>query len=292
AAFAWANRSRTRDAPTPTIASTNSDAAPEKNGTFASPATARASSVLPVPGGPDSRTPCGMRAPSLRYLSGLRRKSTTSDSSCFASSIPATSANGTFSPLGSYSFARERPNCPSRPCTLPARRISQKRRNRKRSVGPNPSNRLSHHGGPVSSGTALTTTPFFCSSCESAFVSAKVGISVLKRVVGFESPDFCGFVKVPRTPVPFAGMIASGPPLRGDHRDVPVLHLGQEERAVWDPNPFRRLRRARGDPVVDDQEPDQPDEPPAPAEPGRRRFRQPRPARRVVRRGGLPWLRG
>ncbi len=56
-ALAFANRSRTREAPTPTIASTNSDAAIEKNGASASPATARASSVLPVPGGPVSRTP-------------------------------------------------------------------------------------------------------------------------------------------------------------------------------------------------------------------------------------------
>ena len=52
ASFACVNRSRTRDAPTPTIASTNSDAAIEKKGTSASPATARASSVFPVPGGP------------------------------------------------------------------------------------------------------------------------------------------------------------------------------------------------------------------------------------------------
>ena len=35
----------------------------QKNGTPASPATARASSVLPVPGGPTSSTPRGMRAP-------------------------------------------------------------------------------------------------------------------------------------------------------------------------------------------------------------------------------------
>ncbi len=35
--FACVNRSRTREAPTPTIASTNSDAAIEKNGTSASP---------------------------------------------------------------------------------------------------------------------------------------------------------------------------------------------------------------------------------------------------------------
>ena len=42
-ALACANRSRTRDAPTPTIISMNSDALIEKNGTSASPATARAS---------------------------------------------------------------------------------------------------------------------------------------------------------------------------------------------------------------------------------------------------------
>jgi hypothetical protein len=48
--FAWVNRSRTRLAPTPTTISMNSDALIEKNGTLASPATARASSVLPVPG--------------------------------------------------------------------------------------------------------------------------------------------------------------------------------------------------------------------------------------------------
>ena len=64
--LAWVNRSRTREAPMPTIASTNSEADTEKNGTPASPATARASSVLPVPGRPASSTPRGIRPPSLR----------------------------------------------------------------------------------------------------------------------------------------------------------------------------------------------------------------------------------
>ncbi len=63
--FARSKRSRMRAAPTPTNISTNSVAATEKNGTFASPATARAISVLPVPGGPDSRTPCGILAPTF-----------------------------------------------------------------------------------------------------------------------------------------------------------------------------------------------------------------------------------
>ena len=40
-----------------------SSEAMEKKGTPASPATARASRVLPVPGGPTSRTPLGILAP-------------------------------------------------------------------------------------------------------------------------------------------------------------------------------------------------------------------------------------
>ena len=65
----------------------------EKNGTAASPATARASSVLPVPGGPTSRTPLGILAPSAWNLPGLARNSLISSSSSTASSTPATSLN-------------------------------------------------------------------------------------------------------------------------------------------------------------------------------------------------------
>ena len=99
--FACLNRSRTRDAPMPTIASMNSEAEMLKNGASASPATARASSVFPVPGGPLSSTPCGIRPPRRRYFSGFLRKSTISVSSAFASSIPATSANVTRPAVGS-----------------------------------------------------------------------------------------------------------------------------------------------------------------------------------------------
>ena len=51
-------------------------AADRKNGTSASPAIARASKVLPVPGGPTRRTPLGMRPPSFWNFSdhaGTRR---------------------------------------------------------------------------------------------------------------------------------------------------------------------------------------------------------------------------
>ena len=81
-----------------------------KNGTPASPATARESSVLPVPGGPTSSTPFGMRAPSAENFSGYFRNSTTSGSSCFASSTPATSANVMVGLLPMNIRARDLPN--------------------------------------------------------------------------------------------------------------------------------------------------------------------------------------
>ena len=86
------NRSRTRAAPMPTNISTNSEPAMLKKGTPASPATALASRVLPVPGGPTSRAPLGRVAPMLLYLLGLCRKSTISARASLASSCPATSA--------------------------------------------------------------------------------------------------------------------------------------------------------------------------------------------------------
>ena len=93
--LASSKRSRIRAAPRPTNISTNSDPESEKKGTPASPATALASSVLPVPGGPTSRTPLGMRAPRAVYFCGFFRKSTTSTSSASASSTPATSSKVT-----------------------------------------------------------------------------------------------------------------------------------------------------------------------------------------------------
>ena len=62
--LALAKRSLTRLAPTPTNISTKSEPDSEKNGTCASPATALASRVLPVPGGPTRRAPLGILAPS------------------------------------------------------------------------------------------------------------------------------------------------------------------------------------------------------------------------------------
>ena len=63
----------------------------EKKGTPASPETAFASNVFPVPGCPTSKTPLGIRAPKLINFSGSLRNSTISCNSCLASSAPATS---------------------------------------------------------------------------------------------------------------------------------------------------------------------------------------------------------
>src|SRR5579871_2556046 len=86
------NMSRTRLAPTPTNISTKSEPEIVKNGTLASPAIARASSVLPVPGEPTSSTPLGILPPSRWNFCGSFRYSTISSSSCLASSMPATSS--------------------------------------------------------------------------------------------------------------------------------------------------------------------------------------------------------
>ena len=67
-----------------------------KNGTFASPAIARASNVLPVPGSPANNTPRGTRAPNALNFSLFFKNSTISINSCFSASIPATSAKVVF----------------------------------------------------------------------------------------------------------------------------------------------------------------------------------------------------
>ena len=75
-------RSRTRLAPTPTNISMKSEPLTDRKGTPASPATARASRVLPVPGGPTSSTPLGILAPMSLNRAGVFKKSTTSLISC------------------------------------------------------------------------------------------------------------------------------------------------------------------------------------------------------------------
>lgn len=124
---AIANMSLTRDGPTPTNISKNSDPDTVRKGTSASPAVALASKVLPVPGGPDYEknvifwknlyckydqitlpvriAPFGILAPRLIYCWGFFKKFTNSIISIFASSQPATSLNVNEKLIYSFSYS-------------------------------------------------------------------------------------------------------------------------------------------------------------------------------------------
>ena len=120
AAFlATSKRSRTREAPTPTNISTNSEPEIEKNATPASPATALASKVFPVPGAPIKRIPFGILAPISKNFFGFFKKSTISDNSSLASLQPATSLNVTFCFWSSGAVSRAR-DWPKEKACIPA----------------------------------------------------------------------------------------------------------------------------------------------------------------------------
>ena len=89
------NRRRIRAAPKPANISTNEEADCPKKLAPDSRATAFASRVFPVPGGPWSRMPFGTVAPRDLNCLGRRRNSTTSRSSSFVSSTPAMSSQVT-----------------------------------------------------------------------------------------------------------------------------------------------------------------------------------------------------
>ncbi len=171
------NSSRTREAPTPTIISMNSEAEAEKKGTPASPATARARRVLPVPGGPESRTPPGIRAPIFRYSCGFLRKSTTSLSSPSTSSIPATSSKVVRrEPVSSSTGlgGALRPSAPMPPIPEPIRRAMTTHRRTSSSMGAREISRLERKLRWTTTGEAVTVTFCWVRSAHSAS-SAKAG---------------------------------------------------------------------------------------------------------------------
>ena len=156
--FPCSNRSRTREAPTPTNISTKSDPEMEKNGTLASPAMARAMRVLPVPGGPMSRTPLGMRPPSFWNFWGSLRNSMISCSSSLASSTPATSAKVTLFCLSESRrarlFPKDRALAPP-PCIWRMKKIQTPM---KRNMGSQEKRACTYQGFP-SAGLAVIFTP-------------------------------------------------------------------------------------------------------------------------------------
>ena len=160
--FASSNRSRTRDAPTPTNISTKSDPVREKNGTFASPATAFARSVFPVPGGPTRRAPFGSFAPISAYRSGCSRKSTASCRDSLASSSPATSLKVTPVSFCMYILARLLPT-PIMPVLLFILRSRTPIRTQIRTSGANERSTFRIRLVVLSGISSLNSTPAFCS---------------------------------------------------------------------------------------------------------------------------------
>ena len=155
--LACSNMSRTRLAPTPTNISTKSEPEMEKKGTPASPATARASSVLPVPGGPTRRAPLGILPPSFWNLPGSFRNSTISCSSSLASSTPATSSNVTrvlFS-VSSLAFDLPKPMAP-RPAPFMAWRMKKNHSAPRRMKGSSAPRSCIHGDGWVDCAWMLT----------------------------------------------------------------------------------------------------------------------------------------
>mmetsp|Transcript_101683 Transcript_101683/g.265177 ORF Transcript_101683/g.265177 Transcript_101683/m.265177 type:complete len:403 (-) Transcript_101683:186-1394(-) len=116
---ASAKRSRMRRAPTPTNISSNSEPEVCRNGTPASPAMARASSVLPVPGGPDIIMPLGSLAPRRVNRSGSFRYMMISSSSSLTSSQPLTSAKVVLTSSTGTTFLVFTPKPSARFCMLP-----------------------------------------------------------------------------------------------------------------------------------------------------------------------------
>ncbi len=152
------NMSRTRLAPTPTNISTKSEPEMVKKGTLASPAMARASSVLPVPGGPTSSMPLGILPPRRWNFCGSRRNSTTSSSSPLASSMPATSSKVTRPCFSVSSLALDLPKpmaLPPPPCICRMKKIHTAISS---SMG-NQEIRICSSGEADSVGAALICTP-------------------------------------------------------------------------------------------------------------------------------------
>ena len=134
-----------------------------KNGTLASPAMARASSVLPVPGGPTSSAPRGMRPPRRWNFCGSRRNSTISCRSSLASSTPATSSNVTRPWRSVSSLARDLPKPMARPEPDCIWRMKKIHTAMSSSMGNQLSSMPMIEGTSSSEGRARNLMPFFSS---------------------------------------------------------------------------------------------------------------------------------
>ena len=176
--FASSNKSLTLDAPTPTNISTKSEPLMIKNGTPASPATAFARSVLPVPGCPTSKTPFGICAPISVNFAGCFKNSTISSNSSFSSSTPATSSNITlFLSVGFNILALLLPNVivlfPPWPFAVPIMNIQNIINIKSIPIGVKNVNINAHTDSDFS---VTATWPFFMWSCRFSIRLSTLGI--------------------------------------------------------------------------------------------------------------------
>ncbi len=115
-----------------------------KKGTPASPAMARARSVLPVPGGPIRSTPLGMRPPRRWNFFGSFRNAMISSHSSLASSMPATSAKVTLFWDSFRSFARLLPKLIALPPDAWSWRMKKMKMPKRMSIGSQVTSTLVH----------------------------------------------------------------------------------------------------------------------------------------------------
>ena len=167
---------------------------------------------------------------------GLRRKSTTSVSSAFASSIPATSAKVT-RVAGRLVAARRATGRTSRARSARSRRVASARTagRRSRIVGPKPSSRLCHHGAPRVERLGVHDHAF---ALEQLRERVRVGEC---RDLGLEERRRLRVLVLSWLRERALDRRA----LRGDLLHVSRRDLVQEERAVRDPNTRRGCIAAR-----------------------------------------------
>src|SRR5881397_1802173 len=232
--FACSNISRTRAAPTPTNISTKSEPEIEKNGTFASPAMARASSVLPVPGAPTISTPRGMRPPSFWNLDGSQEVDQLGDF---------------FLGLLAARDVRERHGV-GRLVQHPRARLAEGER-----AAAAPALHLAHEEDPHAD-QQQHREPRHEDVHEERRLLFRLGLdldAVLEQVGN--QPDVAR--RVAGDALAFGGLGLELPPLDRHLRDAPGLHLFQELRIL-----HRRLRRLAGIELIEHGHQHQPDDEP------------------------------
>mmetsp|Transcript_13153 Transcript_13153/g.19928 ORF Transcript_13153/g.19928 Transcript_13153/m.19928 type:complete len:261 (-) Transcript_13153:64-846(-) len=164
----------------------------EIKGTPASPATAFANKVFPVPGGPSKITPRGIWHPFLVYASGCFKKSTTSSSSIFAPSQPATSSK--FTPVSGIIWicALLLPNAIGPPPPPPPRLLLLRdRKNNPANMATGMNNDPRRSAIPDDSCSGRTVTSTLCSVSSVRSDGSFGRASILILVPALSTPSSC-----------------------------------------------------------------------------------------------------